>query len=83
VVVGDLSKKLSSLHSELQSTQKEHLVTENKLQLSIDSFREQKAKLDQEIKIKDKQIKENTSEINKIKDDVEQVIFCKNSLLVI
>lgn len=66
---------MSSLHSELLSTQKEHQIIENNLQSNIDSFREQKAKLDQEIKIKEKHIKENNSEINKIKDDVEQVIF--------
>lgn len=62
------------MHNELQSTEKEHGQIEVKLQSKIDSFREEKAKVDQEIKIKENQIKENTADILKMKDDVEQVI---------
>lgn len=72
-IVGSLSKKVNIVHDKLQTTQKEHGEIEIKLQSKIDLIRVEKAKLDQEIKIKEKQIKENTTEIKKIKDDVEQV----------
>lgn len=62
------------MHNELQSTEKEHGQIATKLQSKIDSFREEKAKVDQEIKIKENQIKENMADILKMKDDVEQVI---------
>lgn len=73
-VIGNLSNKLNLINDQLQSTQKEHSETEIKLQSDIDSMRVEKAKIDQEIKIKEKQILENTSEIKKLKGAVEQVI---------
>lgn len=73
-VINDLSKNLNSKNDKLESTQKEYREIEIKLQSNIDSIRVEKAKLDQEIKIKDKQIWENTSEIQKFKKDIEQVI---------
>lgn len=74
-IVDNLSKKLNSMNNELESTQREHCEIEKNLQSNIDLLREEKAKLDQEIKIKEKQIFENTSEIKKLKEIVEQVIF--------
>lgn len=73
-VIGNLSNKLNLMNDQLQSTQKQHSETEIKLQSDIDSKRVEKAKIDQEIKIKEKQILENTSEIEKLKGAVEQVI---------
>lgn len=73
-VISDLSNNLNSKNNKLESTQKEYRETEIKLQSNIDSMRVEKAKLDQEIKIKEKQIWENTSEIQKFKKDIEQVI---------
>ncbi|XP_025200798.1 DNA repair protein RAD50 [Melanaphis sacchari] len=75
-VISNLSNSLNSMNDKLESTQKEHREIETKLQLNIDSMRVEKAKLDQEIKIKEKQIMENTSEIKKLKKEFEQV---KNS----
>ncbi|XP_029343905.1 DNA repair protein RAD50 isoform X3 [Acyrthosiphon pisum] len=72
-VISNLSNNLSSMNDKLESTQKEHREIENKLQSNIDSIRVEKAKLDQEIKIKEKQILENTSEIQKLKKDIDQV----------
>jgi len=62
------------MNDKLESTQKEHREAETKLQSNIDSLRVEKAKLDQEIKTKEKQIRENTSQIKKFNNDVEQVI---------
>lgn len=73
-VIINLSNKLNLMNDQLQSTQKQHSETEIKLQSDIDSMRVKKAKIDQEIKIKEKQILENTSEIEKLKGAVEQVI---------
>lgn len=73
-VISNLSKSLISMNDKLESTQKEHREIETKLQSNIDSMRVEKAKLDQEIKIKEKQILENTSEIQKFKKNIEQVI---------
>ncbi|XP_060840875.1 DNA repair protein RAD50 [Rhopalosiphum padi] len=72
-VISNLSKSLISMNDKLESTQKEHREIETKLQSNIDSMRVEKAKLDQEIKIKEKQILENTSEIQKFKKNIEQV----------
>lgn len=60
--------------NKLESTKKEYIENEIKLQSNIDSIRVEKAKLDQEIKIKEKQIMGNTSEIKKLKEVVEQVL---------
>lgn len=73
-VISDLSNNLNSKNNKLESTQKEYRDIEIKFQSNIDSMRVEKAKLDQEIKIKEKQIWENTSEIQKFKKDIEQVI---------
>lgn len=73
-VVDDLSKHINSMIDKLETTQKEHSEIEIKLQSNIDSMRVEKAKVDQDIKIKEKQIDENTSEITKLKKNVEQVI---------
>lgn len=73
MVIDNLLKKLNTMRNELQSTEKEHGQIEVMLQSKIDSFREEKAKVDQEIKIKENQIKENMADILKMKDDVEQV----------
>jgi len=73
-VISSLSTNLNSMNDKLESTRKEHREIENKLQSNIDSIRVEKAKLDQEIKIKEKQILENTSEIQKFKKDIDQVI---------
>jgi len=73
-VISILSNNLNSMNNKLESTQKEHREIENKLQSNIDTMRVEKAKLDQEIKIKEKQILENTSEIQKFKKDIDQVI---------
>lgn len=73
-VISSLSANLNCMNDNLESTQKEHREIENKLQSNIDSIRVEKAKLDQEIKIKEKQILENTSEIQKFKKDIDQVI---------
>jgi len=73
-VISSLSANLNCMNDKLKSTQKEHGEIENKLQSNIDSIRVEKAKLDQEIKIKEKQILENTSEIQKFKKDIDQVI---------
>lgn len=62
------------MNDKLESTQREHCEIEKKLQSDIDSMRIEKAKLDQDIKIKEKQIVENTNEIKVLKRDVEQVI---------
>lgn len=62
------------MNDQLESTKREHGETEIKLQSDIDSMRVEKAKIDQEVKIKEKQILENTSEIKKLKGAVEQVI---------
>lgn len=43
------------------------------MQSDIDTIRVEKANVDQEIKIKEKQILENASEIKKLKEDVDQV----------
>jgi len=59
----------------LQSTQKEHSEIEIGLQSNIDSMRVEKAKLEQQIKMKEKQINDNNREITKINNDVEQVIY--------
>ncbi|CAI6346339.1 unnamed protein product [Macrosiphum euphorbiae] len=72
-VISSLSANLNCMNDKLESTQKEHREIENKLQSNIDSIRVEKAKLDQEIKIKEKQILENTSEIQKFKKDIDQV----------
>uniref|UniRef100_A0A2S2NEI3 DNA repair protein RAD50 n=1 Tax=Schizaphis graminum TaxID=13262 RepID=A0A2S2NEI3_SCHGA len=72
-VISNLSNSLISMNDKLESTQKEHREIESKLQSNIDSMRVEKAKLDQEIKIKEKQILENTSEIQKYKKNIEQV----------
>lgn len=61
------------MNDKLDFTKKEHCTIENKLQSDIDLIRVDKAKLDQDIKIKEKQILENTSEIKKLKEAVEQV----------
>lgn len=73
-IIGNVSKEIKSMNDKLESTQKENYETEIKLQSNIDSLRVEKAKLDQEIKIKEKQILENSSEIKKLTKDVEQVI---------
>lgn len=73
-VIGNLSKKINSINDELESTQKEHGEMEIKLQSNIDSMRVEKAKIDQEIKIKEKTIDENISEITRLKKYVERVI---------
>lgn len=73
-VIDNLSLKLKSMNDKFESTQREYGEIEKKLQLDIDSIRVEKAKLDQEIKIKEKQILENTNEIIVLKKDVEQVI---------
>lgn len=73
-VISNLSNGLNTMNDKLKSTQKEYREIETKLQSNIDSTRVEKAKLDQEIKIKEKQILENTSEIKNLKKDVEQVI---------
>lgn len=62
------------MNDKLKSTLKKYNEIEIKLQSCIDTTRVEKAKLDQEIKIKEKQIEKNTSEITKLKKDVEQVI---------
>ncbi|KAE9545442.1 hypothetical protein AGLY_000985 [Aphis glycines] len=72
-VIHNLSNSLNSMNDKLECTLKEHREIETKLQSNIDSMRVEKAKLDQEIKIKEKQMLENTSEIKKFKRDVEQV----------
>lgn len=71
----DLSEKLNSMNITLESTLKEHSKLEKEMQSDIDSVRVEKAKLDQEIKIKEKQIIENSSEIDVLKKDIEQVIY--------
>lgn len=73
-VIDKLSIKLKYMNDKFDSTQREHGEIEKKSQLHIDSIRVEKAKLDQEIKIKEKQILENTNEIKVLKKDVEQVI---------
>lgn len=73
-VIDELSKKINFINDKLESTQKEHIENESKLQSNIDSLRVEKAKLDQEIKIKEKQILGNINEIKKLKEVVEQVI---------
>lgn len=73
-VIDKLSMKLKSSNDKFEFTQREHSEIEKKLQLDIDTIRVEKAKLDQEIKIKEKQILENTNEIKVLKKDVEQVI---------
>lgn len=73
-VTQNLSKELQSMNDKLESIQKENCGTEIKLQSNIDSLRVEKAKLDQEIKIKEKHVLENSSEIKKLMKDVEQVI---------
>lgn len=72
-VIDKLSMKLKSMNDEFESTQKELGEVEKKLQYDIDSVRVEKAKLDQEIQMKEKQILENTNEIKALKKDVEQV----------
>lgn len=62
------------MNDKLEFIQKENCDTEIKLQSNIDLLRVEKAKLDQEIKIKEKQFLENSSEIKKLMKDVEQVI---------
>lgn len=74
-VISNLSNGLNSMNDKLEFTLKEHREIETKLQSNIDSMRVEKAKLDQEIKIKEKQMLENTSEIKKFKRDIEQVIL--------
>lgn len=74
-IQGDLSEKLNTMNVDLESTLKDHGKIENTLQSDIDSARVEKAKLDQEIKIKEKQIVENSTEINGLKQDIEQVVY--------
>lgn len=73
-VIDELSQKLNFINDKLKSTQKDHAENEIKMQSNIDSLRVEKAKLDQEIKIKEKQIVGNISEIKKLKEVVEKVI---------
>jgi hypothetical protein len=62
------------MNDKLECIQKENYNTEIKLQSNIDYLRVEKAKLDQEIKIKEKHFLENSSEIKNLSKDVEQVI---------
>lgn len=73
VVINDLSNEVKSKNDILESTLKEYNKIEIQMQTNIDTTRVENAKLDQEIKIKEKQIVENTSEIKKLKEVVEQV----------
>jgi len=73
-VINNVLGKINFMNDKLKSTLKKYNEIEIKLQSCIDTTRVEKAKLDQEIKIKEKQIEKNTSEITKLKKDVEQVI---------
>ncbi|VVC25617.1 Hypothetical protein CINCED_3A008104 [Cinara cedri] len=72
-VITDLSNEINSKNNKLESTKKEHKQIEDQMQIHIDTTRVEKAKLDQDIKIKEKQIVDNTFEIKKLKEVVEQI----------
>lgn len=82
-----LSNDIKSKNDNLDSTQNEHSKIEIKMQTEIDTTRVEQAKLDHEIKIKQKQIIENTSEIIKQQNLVEKVtkmiLSMLNSLFLI
>lgn len=71
--IRDLSIEIKSKNDNLELTQNEHSKIEIQMQTNIDTTRVEKAKLDHEIKIKQKQFIENTSEIVKQENIVEQV----------
>ncbi|XP_025414138.1 DNA repair protein RAD50 [Sipha flava] len=82
-VIRILSNELKSMNDKLECIQKENYNTEIKLQSNIDYLRVEKAKLDQEIKIKEKHFLENSSEIKNLSKDVEQVKYLASKLTIL
>lgn len=71
--IAKLSEFLKSMSSSLESTKNQNRQVEQEIQLEMDTIREKKAKLEHEIVLKEKQLKENQIETMNAKKAIDQV----------
>ncbi|XP_050431773.1 DNA repair protein RAD50 isoform X2 [Adelges cooleyi] len=82
-VIDKITNSLKNMNNVLESTQNQYRQVEHELQLQIDETRERKAKLEHEIHMKEKQIKETGVDIKNTKEAVEEVKHSANRLGVL
>ncbi|XP_050538182.1 DNA repair protein RAD50 [Daktulosphaira vitifoliae] len=81
--IAKLSDFLKNMNNSLELTKNQNSQVEHDIQLEMDKIREMKAKLEHEILLKEKQLKENQIEITNAKKAIDRVKSSANKLLTL